>query len=185
MMILNGDEIIDYHNRGLIKVDPWDEKAVGVNSYDVRLGGNLTIYTETWLDPKKQNKTRKEKISPDGYALKAGDFVLGHTLEYNENLADDLVPMFEGRSSVARLGLSAHLSAGFGDICFCGHWTLEIVAAHNITIYPGMPIGQLFWIRTTKSNRHYIGKYLGQRGAVASRLYLERQFGEKSDLPTL
>ena len=179
-MILNGDEIIDYHNKGLIKIDPWNEKAVGANSYDVRLGESLVIYTDRWLDPKRQNPTREEKIGEhSGYSLHAGDFVLGHTLEYNENLADDLVPMFEGRSSIARLGLSVHLSAGFGDIGFCGHWTLEIVAAHNVMIYHKMPIGQLFWVKTTKSERHYTGKYLGQRGAIASKSYLEEKFGDK------
>jgi len=172
-MILNGDEIIDYHNRGLIKIDPWNEKVIGTNSYDVRLGDTLTIYDEEWLNPRKENRSHQEKINESGWAMKAGDFVLGHTMEYNENFADDIVPMIEGRSSIARLGLTIHVSAGFGDVGFCGHWTLEIQAARNIVIYAGMPIGQLFWVRTAKTERRYKGKYLGQRGAVPSKLFLE------------
>jgi dCTP deaminase len=177
-MILNGDEIIQCYSEGKILITPWDEKRVGTNSYDVVLHPVLRRYTHhnrgVPLNPREKNETEEIIIPTDGYKLCAGKFVLGCTDEYCENKANDIVPMIEGRSSVARLGLSIHVTAGFGDVGFCGRWTLEIIAAEDIIIYPRMPIGQLYWIRTNKTTRAYKGKYLGQLAATESRLNQEK-----------
>lgn len=193
-MILNGDEIIQYQKEGKIGITPWDEKKVGTNSYDVilspklklykrecliktpedgfqLLGGNKAVYAA--LDPRKPNPTEDMEIPEKGFKLCAGQFVLGSTEEYCENNANDIVPMIEGRSSIARLGLSIHVTAGFGDVGFCGKWTLEIIAAVDIILYPYMPIGQLYWIRTTPTERRYKGKYQGQKQVTESRLNQE------------
>jgi dCTP deaminase len=79
--------------------------------------------------------------------------------------------MIEGRSSIARLGLTIHITAGFGDVGFCGKWTLELTAAQSIMIYPRMPIGQLYWIWTSKTTRKYKGKYQDQKETMASKSY--------------
>jgi len=180
-MILNGEEILQYHSLKKIEIDPWDKKRVGANSYDVCLYPIIRRYIsdkDSWyLDPKKDNKTIEITIPDSGFILHQGDFILGSTNEINNNYTDDLVPMIEGRSSIARLGLTAHAAAGFGDVGFCGRWTLEIIAALPVIIYPFMPIAQLYWVRTTPTPRKYQGKYLHQQEAVASKIFLEMRDG--------
>lgn len=193
-MILNGDEIISRHDALDIEIEPWDLKKVGTNSYDVVLDPTLKTYErynvvneedspyylidkgfpdEFVIDPKKNNKLIEFIIPERGFLLRRGQFVLGATNEVNKNHAADIVPMIEGRSSVARLGLSIHVTAGFGDVGFCGRWTLEITAAENIILYPYMPIGQLYWIRTNSTPRRYKGKYQGEAEATGSKLCTE------------
>jgi dCTP deaminase len=193
-MILNGDEIIYRHDRSDIVLEPWDLKKVGTNSYDVALHPILKAYErynilneedkplclidkgpshEFAIDPKKNNKLIEFTVPERGFLLQRGQFVLGATNETNLNQADDIVPMIEGRSSIARLGLSIHVTAGFGDIGFCGRWTLEITAAENIVLYPYMPIGQLYWIKTNPTTRRYKGKYQGEAEATGSKLCTE------------
>jgi dCTP deaminase len=173
-MILNGDEIIEAHNTGKIKIDPWDEKKVGTNSYDVTLLPTLKYYRYGTLDPRTKNLIVEMTIPETGLLLEKGTFWLGSTYEYNSNISNDLVPMLEGRSSVARLGLTIHVTAGFGDIGFCGRWTLELIPAVSIVVYPYMPIGQLYWIRTRPTTRQYHGKYQNQTEVQESKLYTER-----------
>lgn len=177
-MIVNGDEIIKYHAEGMIGIDPWNESRVGTNSYDVVLNKTIKRYThfgrDVPLNPRDKNPVEDLIIPESGYKLCAGKFVLGSTYEYCENHSDHLVPMIEGRSSIARLGLSIHVTAGFGDVGFCGRWTLEIVAAEDIIIFPHMPIGQLYWIKTASTTRRYSGKYLGQKDTTESRLSQEK-----------
>ena len=184
-MILNGDEIISYKQRGLIDITPWDEKRVGPNSYDVILHPTIRSYRMrtpadrsnpylvSVLDPRRTNQTIEITIPKDGYVLRKGEFVLGATEETCSNNADDLVPMIEGRSSIGRLGLTIHVTAGFGDLGFCGRWTLEMVAAFDIILIPYMPIAQLYWIRTNPTKRKYCGKYQGQVGAEPSKIHQE------------
>jgi dCTP deaminase len=181
-MILNGDEIIVRHAMGDIDIIPWDPKRVGPNSYDVTLYNIVKRYDmarkqfmDGYLDPKNmRHELESIEISSGGYCFHPGEFLLGATAEINNNHADDLVPMIEGRSSVARLGLSIHITAGFGDIGFCGRWTLEMTTAVPVIIYPGMPIGQIYWIKTTKTDRKYNGKYQNQAAAVES--LIQRDF---------
>jgi dCTP deaminase len=172
-MILNGDEIINAMIEGLIGIEPWDDKRVGPNSYDVTLDPTIKRYTAAILDHKCNNAMITESIPGSGLVLNCGEFILGSTSEYCNNYANCLVPMIEGRSSIARLGIQTHCAAGFGDLGFCGKWTLEITAACKVRLYPFMPIAQLYWIRTSPTNRKYTGKYQNQNGAVTSRLFID------------
>lgn len=170
-MILNGDEIIEAHRQGEICIDPWNEDCVGTNSYDIALHSELVIYTTHVLDPKNNNPSKKIILPEDGFILWPCEFILGATAETVANPSNELVPMIEGRSSIARLGLSIHETAGFGDIGFAGRWTLEISCRKPIKLYPGMPIGQLYWIRTHPTDKRYRGRYQDLTGVGASRLY--------------
>ena len=181
-MILNGDEIIKYHDQGLIGIDPWDLNKVGVNSYDVCLDSKLLKYRNRILDPRCKNDTKEIIIQPHGFMLEPGMLVLGSTKEYCTNKANNLVPMIEGRSSIGRLGISIHVTAGFGDIGFCGKWTLEIFCVIPVILYDNMPIGQLYWIKTEPSSRHYSGKYHNQAGPLESCLYKEYGNGRGSEV---
>ena len=92
------------------------------------------VYSEKELDMKKPNPSSKITIPKEGLRLEARQLYLGRTLEYTET--HSLVPMLEGRSSIGRLGMSVHITAGFGDVGFCGYWTLEIHSLSPIRIYP-------------------------------------------------
>ena len=172
-MILNGDEIFKAVKEGQINIEPFDLNKIGTNSYDVHLDPKLLEYEETIIDSRRKNNTREIIIPEDGIILNPGQFVLGSTREYCTNTANWIVPMIEGKSSVARLGISIHLTAGFGDSGFCGNWTLEITVAHQVRIYPNMPIAQLYWLRCSPTTRRYKGKYQHQNGVVASKSHLD------------
>lgn len=128
-----------------IVIDPFDPARLGSNSYDLTLGSTLLVYEDPVLDARADNPTRAVHIPPGGLVLSAGVLYLGVTVERTES--HDLVPTLEGKSSVARLGIQVHLTAGFGDSGFCGHWTLEILCAVPVRVYAGMPIAQLAWSR--------------------------------------
>ena len=132
---------------GLIVIRPFDQKNLGSNSYDLSLGDKLLVYTEKRLDAKKDNPFKYIDVPREGFTLLPGELYLGFTKEYTECV--DLVPQLEGKSSIARLGISVHLTAGFGDVGFKGHWTLEITCVKPVTIYAGMPIAQIFWFPTS------------------------------------
>jgi dCTP deaminase len=175
--MLNGDEILEAHEQGRIKIDPWDPNHIGSNSYDVVLGTQLMVYDRTinYLDPRKKHETRSFEIPEDGYVINKNEMVLGNTFEYCYNYANDLVPMIEGRSSIGRLGLTIHVSAGFGDIMFCGRWTLEITALFMpVKVYARMPIAQLYWFKTRPTERRYNGKYQNQKDIMPSLIHLDR-----------
>lgn len=128
------------------------------------------------LDPMQNNVTYEHKKWGDSgpeWLLKPNCLYLGATEEIVENNSNELVPMLEGRSSLARLGIQIHATAGFGDIGFCGRWTLEITVVHPTIIRPGLPIGQLYWIRTAPTTRRYKGKYANMNGPTECRLYEE------------
>jgi dCTP deaminase len=175
--MLNGDEILEAHAMGRIKIDPWDPNRIGPNSYDVVLGEKLMTYDKSirYLDPKKKHNTVIFDIPEDGFIIDKGEMMLGNTFEYCHNLADDLVPMIEGRSSIGRLGLTIHVTAGFGDIKFCGRWTLEIAALYMpVKVYPKMPIAQLYWFKTRPTERRYNGKYQNQKDIMPSLIHLDK-----------
>mgnify|MGYP003192700780 CR=1 FL=1 len=173
-MILTGDEIKRKVQEGTIVIEDFSEERLGPNSYNLRLGPELMVYREVILDPKRENRTRKIIIPPEGLVLDAWKLYLGRTMEYTAT--DAYVPMLEGRSSWGRLGLFVHVSAGFGDIGFSGNWTLEIIPSRRIRIYPGMEIAQIYY-HTPEGNTAmmYNGKYQGSRDVVASRIFEERE----------
>lgn len=170
--MLTGNEIRIQVEAGNIVISPYDPACIGPNSYDVHLGDELMVYTEAVLDARENNRTRTIPIPPEGYVLKPGRLYLAKTREYTESLYH--VPMYEGRSSLGRLGVSSHITAGFGDIGFRGNWTLEISVVQPARIYPGMRIGQLYWHKPDGAVlQRYCGKYQDATDPVGSRLWQE------------
>jgi len=168
-VILSGLEIKKQIGSNII-IDPYDEKNVNPNSYNLTLHNELMVYDEDVLDMKKPNKTSKVLIPPEGLVLETHKLYLGRTIEYTET--HDLVPMLEGRSSIGRLGLFVHITAGFGDVGFCGYWTLEIFAVQPIRIYPGVEICQVFYHTIDGDYENYnSGKYQKNRGIQPSLMY--------------
>jgi len=129
--------------KGSIKVEPFRRECLGSNSYDVHLGKTLAVYEDNILDSKKHNKIKTFEIPPEGYVLDPKAFYLGVTEEYTETM--EHVPFLEGKSSVGRLGIDIHATAGKGDIGFCNYWTLEISVKQPVRVYAGMPVGQLIY----------------------------------------
>jgi len=101
------------------------------------------VYEEVVLDMRRANRVRRLTIPPEGLVLQPDQLYLGRTVERTET--HNLVPMIEGRSSVGRLGLFVHVTAGFGDVGFCGYWTLEMFAVQPVRIYAGVAICQIFY----------------------------------------
>jgi dCTP deaminase len=142
-MILTDQGILKAMANGEILVAPYRRECLGSNSYDVHLGRTLATYEDAVLDSKKHNKINTFDIPPEGIVLHPNSFYLGVTEEYTETHKH--VPFLEGKSSVGRLGIDIHATAGKGDIGFCNHWTLEISVKQPVRVYAGMPIGQLIY----------------------------------------
>jgi len=145
-MILTDQEILDNMDNGFIKVEPFKRESLGTNSYDVHLGRTLGVYVDSVLDARKHNKIELFEIPEEGFVLTPENFYLGVTQEYTETLRH--VPFLEGKSSVGRLGIDIHATAGKGDVGFCNFWTLEISVKKPVRVYAGMPIGQLIYFET-------------------------------------
>jgi len=142
-MILTDEEILKNIELKKIVITPFNKNALGSNSYDVCLGKTLALYADPVLDAKKENKVNYFEIPEEGFVLKPGELYLGVTEEYTETHAH--IPFLEGKSSVGRLGIDIHATAGKGDIGFCNYWTLEISVQKPVRVYAGMPIGQLIY----------------------------------------
>lgn len=170
-MILSGKEILRRMG-GDIVIKPFDEKKINPNSYNLSLHNELLIYEETILDMKKPNPVKKLRIPESGFRLEPGRLYLGRTAEYTRT--EGLVPMLEGRSSVGRLGLFIHITAGFGDVGFAGYWTLEMFCTQPIVIYPGVEICQIYYHTIEGDYDPYqSGKYQNNDGIQPSLLYRE------------
>ncbi|GAB5404911.1 MAG: dCTP deaminase [Aureliella sp.] len=176
-MILTGAEIKNRIGDD-IKIDPFDETQLNPNSYNLRLHDELLVYEEVVLDIKEPNRYRRLDIPSTGLVLSPNQVYLARTIEHTETR--NLVPMIEGRSSLGRLGLFVHATAGFGDVGFCGYWTIEMFAVQPVRIYPGIQICQIFYhtlegaIETQAS-----GKYQNNKDIQPSLLY--REFGKTDD----
>lgn len=168
-MILSGKEI-KRQLGGNIIIEPFNDRQLGPNSYNVRLHNELLMYDVAVLDMKQKNACSSIIIPMEGYVLQPGKLYLARTIEYTKT--DNLVPMLEGRSSIGRLGLFIHITAGFGDVGFAGYWTLEMFCVHPIRIYPGVEIGQIFY-HTIEGvfERYNSNKYQNNVGIQASMLY--------------
>ena len=183
-MILSDRSLRDAIASGQIVVEPFDPDLVQPSSIDVRLDRFFRVFrnhTSGVIDVKADTRglTELVEIDEDGvFMLHPGEFVLGSTLE-RVAVPDHLVGRVEGKSSLGRLGLLIHSTAGFIDAGFDGHVTLELanVASLPITLYPGMKIGQIsFMEMTTPAERPYGkgaagSKYQGQRGPTPSRYF--------------
>jgi dCTP deaminase len=144
-MILSDSAILASIQAGTIVIEPFRRECLGSNSYDVHLGRHLATYEDEILDARKHNRIVHFEIGADGFVLEPGKTYLGVTLEYTET--HDCVPFLEGKSSVGRLGIDIHATAGKGDVGFTNHWTLEISVQQPVRVYEGMPIGQLIYFR--------------------------------------
>ena len=175
-MILSGLEIKNRLGTDIV-IEPFDEKQLNPNSYNVRLHNTLMTYTDDVLDMKKPLHTNTITIPESGLLLNPKTLYLGRTLEYTRT--ENLVPMIEGRSSIGRLGIFIHITAGFGDVGFHGYWTLEITCLKPTIIYPGIQIGQLFY-HTIAGNfvRYASNKYQDNTGIQPSLLYKDFEASE-------
>lgn len=168
-MILSGKEI--KKNIGdRIKITPFNEDQLNPNSYNLTLHNELLVYNNELLDMKKENTASRLIIPEEGMVLLPGKLYLGRTVEHTST--DFYVPMLEGRSSIGRLGLFVHITAGFGDVGFNGFWTLEMFCVQPIRIYPGVQICQIFYHSIEGEYEKYIsGKYQGNTGVQPSLLF--------------
>jgi dCTP deaminase len=155
-MILSDTKILEGIEAGEIVIEPFDIGCLGTNSYDVHLGKYLAYYKDHILDARKHNQIELLEIPEEGYVLHPNTLYLGVTLEYTETHA--AVPFLEGKSSVGRLGIDIHATAGKGDVGFCNNWTLEISCTHPVRVYAGMPIGQLIYFLVEGDINTYYNK---------------------------
>jgi dCTP deaminase len=184
-MVLSDRTIKEEIAAGRLVFDPYDESLVQPSSVDMRVDRYFRVFHNArhpYIDVKKPMEDLTELVTVEGdgpFILHPGEFVLGQTLE-RVTLPDDLVGRLEGKSSLGRLGLLIHSTAGFCDAGFEGNLTLELsnVANLPITIYHGMPIGQISFMRMDGPVEHPYGareagsKYQGQAEPTASRFYL-------------
>ena len=184
-MLLSDRDIRGALAAGRLGLAPFDDAMVQPSSIDVRLDRFFRVFNNaryTHIDPALQQDDLTTLVEPSGedpFVLHPGEFVLGSTLEV-VSIPDDLAARLEGKSSLGRLGLLTHSTAGFIDPGFSGHITLELsnVANLPITLWPGMKIGQLCLLRLTSPAEFPYGssqagsKYQGQRGPTPSRSYL-------------
>jgi len=168
-MILSGLEIAERMGKD-IGIDPYDPNQLNPNSYNLRLHNELLVYDNPVLDMKANNAASKLTIPSTGLQLDPGKLYLGRTIEHTRT--DKLVPMLEGRSSIGRLGMFVHVTAGFGDIGFNGYWTLEIFVVQPLIIYPFIEICQIYYHHIDGDYSTYQhGKYQNNKEIQTSKLY--------------
>ena len=170
---------------GRVRLEPYDASMVQPSSIDIRLDRFFRVFENhryPFIDPREEQTdlTRAVEVRPDeAFVLHPGEFVLGSTYEV-VTLPDDLAARVEGKSSLGRLGLLTHATAGFIDPGFSGHVTLELsnVATLPVMLWPGMKVGQLCFFRLSSPAEHpygssvYGSRYQGQRGPTPSRSFL-------------
>lgn len=155
-MIFSDKKILESIKERSIVIEPYDRKCLGTNSYDVHLSKYLAVYKSRVLDAKSHNEIEEVLIPEEGFIIAPGTLYLGATVEYTET--HNSVPFLEGKSSVGRLGIDIHATAGKGDVGFCNNWTLEISCVQPVRIYAGMPIGQLIYFAVDGDIENYYNK---------------------------
>ena len=192
-MVLSDRSIREEIESGRLVFDPYDPSLVQPSSVDVRVDRQFRVFHNSrhpYIDVRKPMEDLTELVEvsdSEPFVLHPGEFVLGQTLE-RVSLPDDLVARLEGKSSIGRLGLLIHSTAGFVDPGFSGNLTLELsnVANLPITIYHGMPIGQISFMRMDGPVEHPYGseetgsKYQGQAEPTPSRYHLNFERSAKS-----
>jgi len=183
-MLLSDRDIRVELDSGRVVVEPFSEAMIQPSSIDVRLDRWFRVFENhkySFIDPQTEQPELTRLLEPEGnegFILHPGEFVLGSTYEI-VSLPDDIAGRLEGKSSLGRLGLLTHSTAGFIDPGFSGHVTLELsnVANLPIILYPGMKIGQLCLFRLSSPAEHpygsekYGSRYQGQRGPTPSKSY--------------
>ncbi|MDH6123664.1 dCTP deaminase [Kitasatospora sp. GP82] len=184
-MLLSDKDIRTEIDKGRVAIDPFDPAMVQPSSIDVRLDRFFRVFENhryPHIDPSEEQPDLTRLVEPeedDPFILHPGEFVLASTYEVI-TLPDDVASRLEGKSSLGRLGLLTHSTAGFIDPGFSGHVTLELsnVATLPIKLYPGMKIGQLCLFRLSSPSEHpygserYGSRYQGQRGPTPSRSHV-------------
>jgi len=171
-LILAHDEIISERENGSIIIEPFILEHVGANSYDVRLGNNFirVLHNDEYcgkacINPERPQNVIKFYVEHD-ILIMPNELMLAETMEICGS--DKYIPMLEGRSTFARMGLKVHLTAGFGDIGFKQKWTLELEATLPIVLFPGERIAQVYFVQASSSNwlygRDHKGHYSNQNG---------------------
>lgn len=198
-MPLTAKAIHEAVEKGEIIIDPFDPAQLNPNSYNVKLGEELGVYVppgmaeiaaecfrigtvlpQTQLDCRADNPMIYVKLPAEGALLHPGKLYLGSTVEFTDTPRH--VPLIEGRSSLARLGIKAHITGGFGDIGFRGHWTLEIEVTEPVRIYPLMEFAQVYFHTPSGAiEQLYQGKYRDQVRPTPSRLFKEMTHDSDSD----
>ncbi|MBN1851475.1 MAG: dCTP deaminase [Pirellulales bacterium] len=177
-MILSGQEIRKRLG-GDIEIEPFHESQIGPNSYNLSLHHELMVYEEVVLDMAKANRVRRIPIPQEGLVLSPNQLYLGRTIE--RTATHNLVPQIEGRSSIGRLGLFIHVTAGFGDVGFSGYWTLEMFCVQPVKIYSGVPVCQIIYHELIGDIVKYDGKYQHNRDILPSLLFQELDPGRNHD----
>lgn len=152
-MILSDKNILTSIENGEIVIEPFRRECLGTNSYDVHLSPYLATYKNPVLDARQHNEIEELLIPEEGFVLQPGILYLGSTMEYTET--HNAVPFLEGKSSIGRLGIDIHATAGKGDVGFCNYWTLEISCVHPVRVYARMPIGQLIYFKVEGDIENY------------------------------
>ena len=172
-MILSGKEIARHMGEAIF-IEPFDPRRLNPNSYNLTLHNELLVYENRLLDMKMENPVEQLTIPEEGLVLQPDRLYLGRTQEFTRT--ENFVPMLEGRSSVGRLGLFIHVTAGFGDVGFAGYWTLEIFCVQPIIIYPNVEICQIYYHDIHGDYEPYqSGKYQNNTGIQPSLLYKDFQ----------
>ncbi|HTP55406.1 MAG TPA: dCTP deaminase [Thermoplasmata archaeon] len=166
-MILSDAAIRRAMDEGRIVIRPYRPACLGTNSYDVHLGPYLAVYRDGALDARRANEVREFRIPRTGFVLVPGQLYLGVTEEYTET--HGYVPFLEGKSSVGRLGIDIHSTAGKGDEGFCNYWTLEMSVKLPVRIYAGMPVGQLIYFEVSGEIRRSYGAKSSAKYRTISR----------------
>lgn len=179
MAILTGEEIKKEVAAGNIHISPYEEANVQPASIDLCLGAGVLVYNhgDEPLDPKKPLSTHFIAIHDLGYTLYPGVLYLMHTLERVHT--DKYVSVLDGKSSIGRLGVVVHLTAGYGDPGFDGQYTLEVTCVHPVILYPGMKIAQMrFHLMHGELNTSYAtkGHYVGERATGPVPSMAHKQF---------
>jgi dCTP deaminase len=186
-VFLTRDEIIKARQSGDIHIEPFREEHLSPNSIDVTLNSQLVIYDlkpGEALDVKRDNPTINILIPAEGLVLEPGILYIGMT---NESATSHrYIPMFEGRSSIGRLGINTHITAGFGDLgwgyskkengeilCHSPTWTLEICVVHPVKVYADIRIGQVYFVEPKGKIEWYQGKYSTQRKPQPSKSFVD------------
>lgn len=200
MSVLVDRDVLAAIDRGSIVITPFDRACLGTNSYDVHLAPTLRVYKNgketVWLidggseridflgplDTRAQRDTIDVPIPEGGIVLEPGELYLASTIEHTESR--EHVPMLNGRSSLGRLGLSIHVTAGTGDRGFRGCWTMELFVIKRLRIYAGDPVGQLLWFTTESEplvsyDRKPSAKY-NDAGALPQPSKLHEELGRGS-----
>jgi len=161
-MILTGKQIYEEVKKGSILIDPFDPELLNPNSYNFRLGRQISTYESGIIDTRNKASIVNHEIPEEGFLLEPGVLYLGHTIERMGSSV--FVPILGGRSSTGRLGLFVHITAPLGDIGYFGQWTLQFRATVPVKIYHGQKIGQMIFVHSYGEITQYTGKYQGGCG---------------------